>query len=191
MFYFWSLTLIIFNMVLSSWLHGIFNKFTNSELNPMTSEQLMNNFCPQLVLHIKTRMQQSKWSIDSRWVDIPLWIRHWLLRVKGDSHVTQSVKMLPLGSNQFWQVFVSLSSYFYRSRGNFKEQLIFWIMKVSGGCVCVWMCDLYLKYEPMHVGIGKMEGIFGACFFFLPKKLVYHSVLLPAVCSRMIYEKGL
>jgi len=55
------------------------------------------------------------------------------------------------------------------------------------------MYDLYLKYEPIVIGIGKTEGIFKALFFFylFNKKLIFHSALLPAVCNIVIYEKGL
>lgn len=114
----------------------------------------MNNFCVQPVLHSKMRMQQRKWSTDSRWVDIIPWIQHWLLRRKGCSYLTQSIKMFPFSSNQFWQVSVNLFSSTEVWRREFlkKWQPIFWMWKeLSSGCVCcVWMCDLYLKYEPTH-----------------------------------------
>lgn len=53
------------------------------------------------------------------------------------------------------------------------------------------MYDLYLKYEPTHVGIGKTEGIFKALLFLFNKQFMYHTALLPAVCRTLIYEKRL
>lgn len=150
----------------------------------------MNNFCVQSVFHSKMRMQQRKVGTDSRWVDIIPWIQHWLLHRKGCSHLTPRTKMFPFSSNQFWQVSVNLFSSTEIWRREFLNnwQPIFSIWKeLSSGCICcVWMCDLYLKYESNHTGLGKMEGLFKAfCGDFLfNKKLIYHSAFLPAACSK-------
>lgn len=52
------------------------------------------------------------------------------------------------------------------------------------------MYDLYLKYEPAHISIVRWRE-FSKHFFLFNKKFIYHSALLLAVCSMVIYEKGL
>lgn len=34
--------------------------------------------------------------------------------------------------------------------------------KYEAGVYVVRECDLYLKYKPTHIGVGKMEGFFKA-----------------------------